>query len=174
MAAPFTILPNYNYEDYKSWNVKNWELIDGIPFAIQSVHDPLHQSMLEKVSDLLGKYLINPGFEIVSREELIIDPHTLLRPDILVYNKKNSTGPIYCLVVEVINENGIVTERIVKPSLYAVKNIRWYVILNLAEKMTEVYELTDRHYQLKQQGKDFSFEFDLEGCKANIDFREIW
>lgn len=174
MAAPFTILPNYNYEDYKSWNVKNWELIEGIPFAIQSVHDPLHQLALEKAFQLFNNTLKDSGLETVSQEEVVVDPHTLLRPDILVLSKKTQNKIKFCLVAEVINEKGIVTERIVKPKLYAAKGIRWYIIVDIFEIRAEVYELTDRMIQLKQQGKDFSFEFDLEGCKANIDFKEIW
>ena len=37
-------LPNYNYEDYKHWKGE-WELIDGIPYAMAPAPNITHQEI---------------------------------------------------------------------------------------------------------------------------------
>lgn len=172
MTTPFTILPNYNYEDYQSWRVKNWELIDGIPFALQSVYDLRHQSALEKIFHLFSKALEGKELEIGRQAEVLVNRHTLLRPDITVTNKKPGKG--VCLLAEIINEKGIVIEKLVKPQLYAAKGIPWYIIFDITENLAEVHELVEGKYQMMQQGKDISFIFELDEYRAEIAFREIW
>jgi hypothetical protein len=42
MGFPNKILPHYTYEDYCRWEGQ-WELIDGIPYAMSPMPRPQHQ-----------------------------------------------------------------------------------------------------------------------------------
>ena len=44
MSSAYKILPHYTYEDYCRWEGQ-WELIDGIPYAMSPAPRPEHQSI---------------------------------------------------------------------------------------------------------------------------------
>jgi hypothetical protein len=51
MEVAVRILPHYTYADYKHWE-GNWELIEGIPYAISPAPLPKHQYI---ASNLTGE-----------------------------------------------------------------------------------------------------------------------
>jgi hypothetical protein len=48
MAPNFKILPNYSYADYCQWEGR-WEIIDGIPFAMNTEFEVRHQEITTKL-----------------------------------------------------------------------------------------------------------------------------
>jgi hypothetical protein len=44
MAGAIKILPHYTYSDYEQWEGQ-WELIDGIPYAMSPLPVPKHQKI---------------------------------------------------------------------------------------------------------------------------------
>jgi hypothetical protein len=49
MGFPNKILPHYTYEDYCRWDGQ-WELIDGIPYAMSPMPRPEHQKVASRLT----------------------------------------------------------------------------------------------------------------------------
>lgn len=49
MSSAIKILPHYTYEDYRQWE-RQWELIDGIPFAMSPAPTPRHQLIVGNIA----------------------------------------------------------------------------------------------------------------------------
>jgi len=47
----YKYLPSYTYEDYKSWE-GDWELINGIPYAMAPSPIKIHQKLIISISSL--------------------------------------------------------------------------------------------------------------------------
>lgn len=77
-------------------------------------------------------------------------------------------------MVEVLSTSTEFKDRHTKYSIYESQGIRYYLIVDPDRNRAEVYELTEGRYRLMQQGNDFVFSFQLENCKAEISFKEIW
>ncbi len=79
------ILPNYTYEDWVHWEGR-WELIDGIPIAVYSTSEPLHQRITGNICIVMHntlkkskckKYLTYPSIDYK------VSDNTVLEPDVL-------------------------------------------------------------------------------------------
>jgi hypothetical protein len=49
----YKLIPNYTYEDYCQWQ-GNWEVIDGIAYAMSPMSNPRHQNLANE----LGTFLV--------------------------------------------------------------------------------------------------------------------
>ena len=89
MNVAHKYLPNYTYEDYCQWEGQ-WELIEGIPFAMSPMPEPIHQT---------AKGNLYANFEIALKKSckdckayLPIDwkikESTILQPDLLIVCQK--------------------------------------------------------------------------------------
>ena len=73
MSLSKELLPRYTYEDYKNLQ-GDWELVEGIPFALASP-TVKHQRVLAKLVRYLDEALENyPDCEVLSGEVFSFDP----------------------------------------------------------------------------------------------------
>lgn len=84
MQSTIKILPHYTYEDYAQWEGQ-WELIDGIPYAMMPLPVPKHQwlggtLLTEFRMALKGCQQCKPYQPIDYR----VTDDTILQPDMLV------------------------------------------------------------------------------------------
>ncbi|HWR32251.1 MAG TPA: Uma2 family endonuclease [Chitinophagaceae bacterium] len=174
MNTGISILPNYSYADYISWKVKNWELIDGIPFALTPPDIKLHAEIKYRLAAKFENQLRVGSFAVLLNEVLLAGDNNVLRPDLSISEKNADTITKPWLVGEIIEKENEVIEKLVKFRLYEVLCIRYYIIIDPDKNEAEVYELVNNKYQLMKQGKDISFPFELDDCSVEIAFSEIW
>ncbi len=170
--------PYYTYEDYCEWE-GNWELIDGLPYAMSPSPVPIHQ----RISILLGMVLENAlkksckKCKVFSPIDWKIDEHTVVQPDLLIVCKKIEKkyldfSPI--LVVEILSPSTASKDRNEKKELYQSQKVKYYLIIDSQFFKIEIYELINHQYQpvaLNPSNHLFTFE---DECKADVDFTEIW
>ncbi len=180
MLAPEKILPNYTYQDYCQWEGR-WEIIDGIPFAMNLEHQPRHQLLATNIGAEFGI-----GLKAERSRELIvsqpvdykISENTIVQPDILVYKGKPDKAYLDItpkLLVEITSPSSVLKDRYAKFHLYEKAGVPVFILVDPETEKVEVFELENGEYILKQEGHDFSYRFDFdEGCSAEIDFIEIW
>ena len=171
-------LPNYSYDEYCQWE-DNWELIDGIPWAIQNTKDIGHQivngnltvifkNALKRSSELYKSYISIPWK---------ISESTIVLPDICIINKKIQGDyldftPI--LVAEILSPSTAVKDRNIKKEIYLNQQVKYFLILDPLLKKIEIYEiLNDVYSPVAISPTNFIFTFE-DGCKADVDFEDIW
>jgi Uma2 family endonuclease len=178
MSIAAKYLPNYTYEDYCQWEGQ-WELIEGIPYAMSPQPIPPHQNAN---ANLYSNFKIALKKGCMHCKAYIpidwkIDSKTVLQPDLLVVCKKIEKKfldftPI--LVAEILSPSTALKDRNVKKHIYKTQGVKYFLLLNPQTKKNEVYELVDEEYTLvASTPKSFTFMLE-DGCKAKVDFSDIW
>ncbi|MFN0080945.1 MAG: Uma2 family endonuclease [Ferruginibacter sp.] len=178
MNVAHKYLPNYTYEDYCQWEGQ-WELIEGIPYAMSPLPIPVHQRVN-------GNLYAN--FEIALKKSckeckayLPIDwkikESTILQPDLLVVCQKIEKKYLDFspeLVVEILSPSTAVKDRNIKKEIYLSEGVKYFLILDPQLKKLEIYELLNNTYSpLAISSNNFVFTFQ-DGCTADVDFEDIW
>jgi len=178
MSNAVKILPHYTYDDWLNWEGQ-WELIDGIPYAMSPMPVPKHQR-------IAGNLTTEFGIELKKCKECNayqpvdykITEDVIVQPDMLIVcgkiDKKFLDFPPI-LVAEILSPSTALKDKHSKFQIYEEQHIKYYLIISPDKEEVEVYTIEDGAYQLKQTGKEFVYTFSFaENCTATIDFKEIW
>lgn len=80
-------IPQYTYSDYQKWE-GDWELIDGVPFAMSPSASGEHQFVAFEITNSLGSQLKSSQCKaqcyLYYELDWIVSDDTVLRPDILI------------------------------------------------------------------------------------------
>jgi Uma2 family endonuclease len=177
MSSGVKILPHYTYEDWLHWEGQ-WELIDGIPYAMSPMPVPEHQRVGGNVVTEYRQALRScNNCKAYLPIDYKVSEETILQPDMLVVcdeitKKYLDFSP--ALVVEILSPSTALKDRHTKFEIYQSQQINYFLIINCEIQEVEVYQLQDNVLQLKSQGKDVQFEFAFEDCKVLIEFGRIW
>lgn len=176
MSAIEKIIPYYTYEDYKHWEGK-WELIDGLPFAMAPSPVYNHQLIASNLLALFWNELKDcDKCGVLQPLDYIVKDDTVLQPDLLIVCDlvKNYLDFPPDLVCEILSPSTVLKDRHTKYNIYQLQKIPYYIIISPVTEEVEVYILHEGRYELNQKGKGFEFEFELDSCKAAVDFSQIW
>ena len=130
MSVAHKYLPHYTYEGYCQWE-GNWEVIDGIPYAMSPSPVPLHQL----VNMNLGATFVNAlkkGCEkckVYMPIDWKVTEDTIVQPDLLIVCKEIQKKfldfpPV--LVVEIISPSSAFNDRNLKKEIYLSQKVKYY------------------------------------------------
>lgn len=178
MGYPNKILPHYTYEDYCRWEGQ-WELIEGIPYAMSPMPRPDHQAVAVNLATEF-RHALKAGkcsCKVYQPIDYKVENDTVLNPDLLIVCKpivKQFLDFAPDLVVEILSPATALKDRHTKYEIYQQQQIRYYIIVDIDNRNVEVFELTGNVYTpvLLEQNKQFSFA--LTGCSFSIIFENIW
>ncbi len=177
MSGAVKILPHYTYVEYEEWEGQ-WELIEGIPYAMSPLPVPKHQKIAAALTTEFTMML--KGCKQCTAYQPIdyrISDDTILQPDMLIVcgeiTKKYLDFPPG-LVVEILSPATALKDRHSKYSIYESQGIPYYLIISPDIEEVEVFKLEGTTYKLDQKGKAFSYSFSFGSCKVTVDFKEIW
>ena len=178
MSNAVKILPHYTYDDWIHWEGQ-WELIDGIPYAMSPMPLPKHQRIAANIVVEFGNKLKKcSSCNIYQPIDYKISDEIIVQPDMLVVCGKIDKSFLDfppALVVEILSPATALKDRHSKFDIYQSQQIKYYIIISPDKEEAEIYSLENNTYQLKQTGKDFSYTFSIEAnCSATVDFKEIW
>jgi len=167
----------YTYEDYKEWEGE-WELIDGVAYAMAPSPKITHQAIASGISsELFTSTKDCKDCLVVIEQDWKIDEVTVLKPDIaLICNENNDSyitkAPL--IVVEIISKSTAKRDEKYKFELYKKERVLYYVLVYPEDLRAKIFKLDGNEY-IKQG--DFSLEEykfnDLE-CKASINFGSVF
>ena len=170
--------PHYTYEEYCQWE-GNWELIEGMPYAMSPAPVPAHQNANGNIYTALKNALKKSCKKCKAYLPLDwkIAEDTVVQPDVLIVcdkiEKKYLDFPP-ALVVEVLSPSTASKDRGEKMELYLSQKIKYYLIADPKFKKIEIYQLTDGQYQpiaISPENYIFNLEDD---CIAEVSFEDIW
>ena len=170
--------PHYTYEDYCQWE-GNWELIEGMPYAMSPAPIPAHQRVN---STLIFE------FELALKKSckkcklyLPIDwkitEDTIVQPDLLIVcdkiEKKFLDFPP-ALVVEILSPSTSSKDRNEKMEIYQGQKVKYYLIVDPQFKKTEIYQIcNDKYEPVSITPEVFTFKLE-EDCYIEVNFLDIW
>jgi len=171
MGLAFKYLPNYTIKDYEKWE-GDWELIEGIPFALASP-TPLHQRVGAVLVYMFEKLLENCKQCFVLYEtDWYVSENTVVRPDIIVYCGKleEKLEEVPKLIVEIVSPNSIERDEKLKFELYEREGVDYYLLVYPERKKLKLYRLTPNGYRREKEFIEL-----ISGCKLEIEtLNEIW
>lgn len=178
MSSPVKILPHYKYEDWVRGEGQ-WELIDGIPYAMSPAPVPKHQRL---GGNLFTEFRLalkgcNNSCAVYQPIDFKINEDTILQPDMPVVCgeiEKKYLDFAPSLVAEILSPATALKDRHAKFEIYQAEKIPYFLIINSEEEIIEVYVLSKDEYELRLKGREIQFEFQFTGCSVLLDFKEIW
>jgi len=179
MSLALKYLPNYTIEDYTKWK-GDWEMIDGIPYAMSPSPNPKHQMISGELFALFREVLkehCTGDCRVLYEVDWRVNDDTVVKPDLLiVYGEIEGDfiGIIPSLVVEILSPSTHLKDRGLKLELYQEEGVKYYLIADPDKEILQIYELIEGAYVLKKGFKQGAFNFDIDLCKFGIVFSDIW
>ncbi|QID32565.1 Uma2 family endonuclease [Pampinifervens florentissimum] len=162
-------LPHYTYEDYTKWQ-GDWELIEGVPYAMASPKFP-HQRLMFVLARLLEDMLEECDCFVVGKLDWVISEDTVVRPDLVVlceepqdYIRKRPE-----VVFEIVSENSREMDEFVKFKLYEQQAVPYYVLLYPEGKSWKAYRWSPQGFVPMER-----LSFSVKGCAFEIDTERLW
>lgn len=167
-----TYIPRYTVKDYNLWE-GDWELIDGLPYAMSPSPIGKHQFLVAELlyqlmNDFKKKADACGGCRAVSDLDWIVDDSTVLRPDIAVICKATGdfiTSPP-ALIIEIISPSTALKDRQIKFEIYQEQGVGYYIIADPQMKTFQIFQLTAGKYEELNNLKEFSLQ---EKCRLSLD-----
>ena len=179
VSSAIKILPHYTYEDYCNWEGR-WELIDGIPFAMNDAYPPKHQLISASISSELSTAIKKSGskdYKVYGHIDVKISEDLILQPDVLIVckpiEKKFLDFPA-TLVVEILSPATAFKDRHVKFSLYEKMGVKYFLIIDIDRQTIEINTLTNQQYQLTTYTGSEPYQFIMEDdCTIDVNLNNI-
>ncbi|MFW5443125.1 MAG: Uma2 family endonuclease [Methylococcaceae bacterium] len=173
-------LPHYLWKDYLSWE-GNWELIDGIPYAMSPAPSLKHQGISQKIAVQLEMALTHcQQCQALLPVDWKIDEDTVVQPDNLIVCGEiegNFLTRAPRLIVEILSLSTAKKDKTTKYHLYEREGVLFYLIVDPENKLVTIYDILQGHYVMRLETRNESVEFDLggvENCNIKLDFSKIW
>ncbi len=170
-------MPNYTYEDYKHWE-GDWELIDGVPFAMAPAPMKRHQMLIGYIfSEMVSKIGICPNCEVLIDSDWKLNSQNILKPDVaLVCNDDNpkhiSKTPE--VIFEVISPSTAKRDENLKSIIYAGEGVKYYVLVYPEDLVAKVYKNYDFRFKKVAEFDTESLELEDIKCEFTFDFGAIF
>jgi Uma2 family endonuclease len=169
--------PHYTYDDYKLWEGR-WELIGGVPYAMSPAPSIAHQTVSNRIAWLLQDALKDCA---ECRALLPVDwrirDDTVLQPDNLVVCHPVEGAYLTRapeLVFEILSKSTALKDQNAKFTIYEAEGVRYYVMVNVDDRVCKAYRLQDGRYVKLGDMVDETVTFDLGKCRIDFNFGLIW
>ncbi len=176
-ALKLDYLPNYSYSDYVNWE-GNWELINGIPYAMAPSPLRTHQNLSVLISRFLSEQSDKcPNCEVLAEFDYKISDNTVLRPDIvLVCDEKNEKHLTKTpeIVVEIVSRSSAFKDENIKFKLYETEKVKYYILIYPEDLVAKVYKLKDSNFEKEGVFDSEVYEFKNSKCPVSLDFSKIF
>jgi len=172
-------LPYYTVEDRNKWQ-GDWELIEGIPYALASPSIE-HQRVVANLIHILKNELekcraIN--CEVLPDIDYFVSEDTVVRPDVMVicgnFEDKITIAPE--IIFEVVSPSSVKMDERIKYELYEREKVKYYVLVypRKDRKHVKIFKLEENQYQKVFETINETFEFIINNCKIPVDFSKIF
>ncbi|MFY0672216.1 MAG: Uma2 family endonuclease [Bacteroidia bacterium] len=169
--------PKYTHEDSKTWEGR-WELIRGIPYAMSPAPSFRHQQINTKLARVFDEAFDNcEKCKVSIFVDFVLDESTVLQPDLVVVCGDEVLDVLKyapSIAVEILSPSTAKRDKGVKYKLYENEGVKYYIIVDPESSEVFIYELKGEVYYLAAKGEGIHFEFEVDQCKASVDFSAIW
>ncbi len=164
----------YTYENYREWE-GDWELIDGIPYAMSPAPMKKHQYLSYTIAFELRRNLNCKECEVLGEVDYKVNSDTVLRPDVILTCNDHGIQHLIKapeIVFEVISPSSAKRDETLKFQIYEEEGVQFYILVYPDDLKAKIYELKNGKYQ---KVGDFSKEiFDFGICEVKVDFEKVF
>ncbi|WP_162915805.1 Uma2 family endonuclease [Paraflavitalea soli] len=170
--------PQYTYADYVQWEGQ-WELIDGMPYAMSPSPVRVHQLANGKFYTAFDSVILPKcqDCKVLQTLDWKVNDKTVVQPDLMVVCGDFETDFLEftpSLIVEILSPSTALKDRHEKFELYEQEGVRYYLIADPKFKKIEIYQLIEGKYQpVSISPQEFTFNLE-NGCEINVSFLRIW
>jgi len=172
-------LPHYSYDDYVQWE-GNWEIINGIPYAMTPSPSKKHQLLILEIASQLKQLLARyKKCRVYLSLDWQISEDTVVQPDISVVcdddleDTKLRVAPV--LIFEILSPATSRKDRILKYRLYQDAGVKYYCLVNQDSAGIEVFVLNGSRYDnLEPPVAGGKILFDLNSCGIVFEMNELF
>ncbi|MEW5838120.1 MAG: Uma2 family endonuclease [Pseudomonadota bacterium] len=168
---------HYTTADYQHWE-GDWELIDGLAFAMSPAPAYKHQRLSAGLFQLLAEALDPcPHCEALFECDLEFANDTVVRPDLMVICHRPQNGKITRapdLIIEIISPQRARHDEYRKYALYQSEGVRYYLIAYPDERKIKAFRLIDGNYRKISDIYSETLAFELSKCTLELDFSRLW
>ena len=169
-------IPRYTVEDYKCWD-GDWELIDGIVFAMTPSPSGKHQKISARISQLLLNELDKCEKSNVYIElDWIVNENTVVRPDISITCKeieKFMKSPPK-VIFEIVSKTTVIRDEKIKYELYKEEKVKYYVLVYPELKKVRAFRLLKDKYDKFFDDEEGNLMLEVCNCPMKIDVEKIF
>jgi Uma2 family endonuclease len=166
----------YTKEDYNQWE-GDWELIEGMPYAMAPSPMYGHQFVNGKIYRLLDELLDDcPHCSAVIETDVEFCDDTIVRPDsfVICYEPKERLDKAPKIVFEVVSKNSIKRDEKIKFELYQNEAVEYYILVYPDNQKAKIYQLKEHKYVKIGDFSSETYKFDIGKCNIEFDFDFIW
>ena len=170
-------IPHYTIEEYLLWE-GNWELINGLPYAMTPAPVIEHQRISQKIARLLDEQLDEcQQCHALLPVDWHIKEDTVVQPDNLVVCYKPSGTHLTkapTLIIEILSKSTAKKDTVTKFHLYETEGVKYYIMVDPLDKVARIYQNKDGKFIKFTDATDESVSFELGKCSIDIDFSRIF
>lgn len=165
----------HTWEDYARWE-GCWELIHGVAHEMTPSPFLPHSSPVVAFISFLAPALRKTGkWTVVQEIDWIVDPHTTIRPDLMV--ARRPVGEQWLtrapdLVLEVLSPSTAQKDRVLKKAVCQEAGVRYYILADPATRTVEACEWQPNAYQPLASAESLALQFD--DITVTIPLSELW
>lgn len=175
-SIPVEWLPQYTYNDYKTWE-GDWELIRGLAYAMSPSPLRKHQALggrfVTFVNNALSEKPGNCKCEVLYETDWIVDEHTVIRPDVMIVCDQPSSDFVRIppvLALEILSPESRLKDRNIKYRIYEQNGVKYYLIADPDKESLEMFMLKDNRY-VECSGSSFQLTV---SCQIELNLSNLW
>ncbi len=167
----------YTYDDYKNWE-GDWELINGMPYAMAPAPVKKHQSIASAIISNFYEQLDNClKCEVLGKIDYKISEDTVVRPDVVLTCDEENEAYLTKtpeIIVEIASKNSVKKDEIYKFSLYEAEKVKYYVIVYPEDLRAKIFKQNRKRYEKVGDFFKESYFFEDTSCKVSLDFDKVF
>ncbi len=168
----------YTYDDYVNWEGE-WELIDGIAYAMAPSPMISHQALATQISIEISKSIEKcpKNCIVVMEQDWKVNNETVLKPDVtLICDEPNEAYITKTpkLVVEVVSTSSAKRDEKIKFSIYEEEKVPYYILIYPKELKAKVYKLKDGKFDKEGDFFNENYTFEDEKCSVTVNFAKVF
>ncbi len=171
---------HYTVKDYQQWQ-GDWELIQGMPYAMSPSPTVLHQLVAGNILTELTNQIRHKKDRCTDCYALMevdweVSHDTVVRPDVMVFcgkiDEKIISTPL--MIFEVSSPSTAKRDEQLKFELYEKEGVSFYILVYPLNNVVKVFEWVNGSYQKKADFTMGEVLFDTDKCELSLNLSKIW
>jgi len=170
-------LEYYTFKDHQHWQ-GDWELIEGMPYAMTPSPSVTHQAVIVNVVSQIKAEVDNNchACYVLMETDWQISNDTIVRPDVMLVCKELEERVLVTpdLIIEVVSLSSTKRDELIKFELYQREAVPLYILLYPQERRAKIYYNTSNGFKKMGDYSLHEVKLLLAECSLKLDFSSIW
>ena len=170
----------YTIDDYQHW-YGDWELIEGMPYAMAPSPTVTHQTVGFNIASEIKAELNKQGNScdnccVLMETDWQVSNDTVVRPDVMVIcqkiNEKVQVTPE--LIIEVVSLSSTKRDEVMKLDLYQREGVLYYILAYPEKRLATIYQNRVEGFSKVGDYSTDTVTFNIRKCSFIVNFEMIW